>query len=242
MASVPRFYYNASLCSGDSIWLDEATAKHVVQVLRMQAGEPLELTDGKGTVAMAVVEKAEKKKCAVSIQHTRIYPQPQPALYLAVAFTKNASRNEWLLEKATELGISSIIPLSVQRSEREHIRYDRWKNILVSAMLQSQQAYLPNLTELQSLDILVGHYKDVPQKLVGHCIDSIERKELATVLMPAENTVLLIGPEGDFTEDEVQQCIGAGFAGVAMGSTRLRTETAAIAACAYFNMINYEKN
>jgi 16S rRNA (uracil1498-N3)-methyltransferase len=205
----------------------------------MQAGEKLQLTDGKGTVADVTITDAGKKKCSVSIDSIIKHNPPATPLHLAIAFTKNTSRNEWLLEKATELGVSSIIPLSVTRSERERTKYDRWNGILISAMLQSQQYYLPHLSAALSINKLIEKY-DVPQKLVAHCISSVPRISIAKALHPRKETLILIGPEGDFTEEEVTLCEQNGFKGILLASQRLRTETAAMAVCAYFNSINNE--
>jgi 16S rRNA (uracil1498-N3)-methyltransferase len=156
-----------------------------------------------------------------------------------VAFTKNASRNEWLLEKATEMGVQSVIPIIATRTEREKIRYDRWKNILVSAILQSQQFHLPHLLEATSLKDILSKYSNAPQKLVAHCMEDKLRNPLSIALQPHKETLILIGPEGDFTAEEVALCEAQQCKSISLGDTRLRTETAAMAACAYFNMINH---
>jgi 16S rRNA (uracil1498-N3)-methyltransferase len=205
----------------------------------MQAGEKLQLTDGKGSVADVTITDAGKKKCTVNVDSITKHQPPVTRLHLAIAFTKNTSRNEWLLEKATELGVSSIIPLSVTRSERERAKYERWNGILISAMLQSQQYYLPHLSEALSLKDLITKY-DVAQKLIGHCITSSPRAAIAKALQPRKETLILIGPEGDFTKEEVTLCEQNGFTGISLASQRLRTETAAMAVCAYFNSINNE--
>lgn len=237
--SLPLFFHNAILEQGKELWLDEDTARHVVQVLRMTIGEELQLTDGKGHEAVASIVQADKKKCLVRLDKVVLHPAAATTLHLAVAFTKNSSRNEWLLEKATELGVTSIIPLSAARSERERIRYDRWHNILVSALLQSHQYHLPVLTEIMNVKAVVEQYKDVEQKLVGHCIAEMGRAPLQEMLKPGKETIVLIGPEGDFTEEEVNLCMKAHYEGVSMGTQRLRTETAAMAVCAYFNLVNH---
>ena len=168
-------------------------------------------------------------------------PRSGKVLHLCVAFTKNNSRNEWLLEKATELGVGSIIPMSTTRSEKTHVRVDRWDKILQSAILQSQQNYLPNLAKVTPLPQVIKQYADIPQKFVAHCMDS-KRSSIAEMLKPEGDAILLIGPEGDFTQDEVNLCIGSGFVPVSLGKQRLRTETAAIAAAAYFNVMSDEQN
>ncbi len=237
--ALPQFFHNVLLAAGNELALEEDTARHVVQVLRMNMGEQLQLTDGKGHVATATIVETGKKKCWVKIQSVVFHDAPAVGLHLCLGFTKNASRNEWLLEKATELGIKSITPLICTRTEREKLRYDRLENILVSALLQSQQFHLPVLNESMTLKAALEHYRDVPQKLVGHCIAAMERKPLAELLKTGKETVILIGPEGDFTEEEVNLCMSAQCEGTTMGTQRLRTETAAMAACAYFNLINH---
>lgn len=239
MVSLPQFYFDGTLQENDIVWLDEGTVRHVVQVLRMKAGEQLQLTNGKGAIATASITTAEKKKCGVKITAVTRYQRSTAVLYLGVAFTKNNARNEWLLEKATELGVAGIIPLITARSEKERMRYDRLQHILVSAMLQSQQAYLPVLSEAMPLKEALAKYQS-PQKLVAHCIAGQERKQLSEMLKPGVETMMLIGPEGDFTEDEVNLCTQAGYIPVTLGTRRLRTETAAMSVCAYFNLINNE--
>lgn len=240
MASLPLFFHDAPMPLRGKVSLDEDTARHVVQVLRMQQGESLRLTDGKGTVATVSISATAKKKCEVTVNNIVFHEKPAVGLHLAVGFTKNTSRNEWLLEKATELGVRTIIPLSTARTEKERIRHDRWKGILVSAMLQSQQYYLPELTEPQPIKSLIDRYKDMPHKLIGHCIEDKERIPLPKILQAGSDAIILIGPEGDFTAEEVTLCEQAGFSGISLVSQRLRTETAAMMVCAYFNTINNE--
>jgi 16S rRNA (uracil1498-N3)-methyltransferase len=239
MASLSLFFHDGSLQQGAEVPLAEDTAKHVVQVLRMQPGSKLQLTDGKGRLATASVARAEKKKCSVIIEAVEFFEPAKPQLHLAVAFTKNASRNEWLLEKTTELGVATIIPLIAHRTEREKIRYDRWTSILVSAMMQSKQYHLPLLQEATPFRQVNEQYAQVPQKIVAHCIEERGRIRIADAVQPHKETLILIGPEGDFTNEEVALCEAAGFTAISMGTNRLRTETAAMAACAYFNLINH---
>lgn len=238
--ALPMFFHEEVLQQNAELALSEETARHVVQVLRMHTGERVQLTDGKGNLATTVISKTEKKRCSVVVEKVETFPERAVKFHLGVAFTKNTSRNEWILEKATELGASSIIPIMATRSERERIRYDRWHNILVSALLQSQQYYLPNLPEAMTVKEILQRFNHVPQKLIGHCIEGFNKQHLATAMLPGKETIMLIGPEGDFTKEEVELCTGACFSGVNLGKQRLRTETAATAVCAYYNMINYE--
>lgn len=238
MASLAQFFFEGDLVKGATVAPDEQTAKHIVQVLRKQAGDKIKLSNGNGYIAIATITDAGKKKCSLSIDSVDFQEKEKSKLHLAVAFTKNSSRNEWLLEKATELGVSSIIPLSTTRTEKEHLRFDRLRTILVSAMLQSQGHYLPELTKATSLQELTEKYGSVAQKFIAHCMDGKEKQPLTTAMKAASETILLIGPEGDFTEEEVNLCETNGFRGISLGTRRLRTETAAMSACAYFNLIN----
>lgn len=239
MSQIPLFFHEGILSSNTDLTLHEDTAKHVVQVLRMQPGDSLSLTNGKGYYAQATIKTVQKKNCIVFIHDAVFHERTSVPLHIAVAFTKNTSRNEWILEKVTELGVTTIIPLQTTRSEREKFRYDRWQNILVAAIIQSQQYYMPDLRELTPVANLAEDFQHVPQKLMAHCINDIERQPIAAAMKKGKETLLLIGPEGDFTMGEVNELTSKGFSGISMGQTRLRTETAAVTAAAYFNMLNH---
>ncbi len=241
MSNLHRFFYAGPIAGNSIVALDTDTAKHIWQVLRMKEGDHILLTDGKGTIAEGEIHTAERHRCNVSVTNVSFTPRTGKVLHLCVAFTKNNSRNEWLLEKATELGVGSIIPMTTSRSEKAHVRVDRWEKILQSAILQSQQNYLPYLAKLTALPQVLKQYADIPQKFVAHCIDS-KRSSIAEMLKPEGDTILLIGPEGDFTQEEVNLCVGSGFQPVSLGKQRLRTETAAIAAAAYFNVMSDEQD
>ncbi|HXS35362.1 MAG TPA: RsmE family RNA methyltransferase, partial [Flavipsychrobacter sp.] len=184
MTSLPQFFKEEIPQEGNEIKLDEDAGRHIVQVLRMGVGEKLQLTDGKGKAATVTIIKTEKKNCSVVINDIVFHQPKKAALHLGIAFTKNTSRNEWLLEKATELGVGSIIPIVAARTIKEKIRYDRWRNILVSALLQSQQYYLPKLHEATQLKDIIQLYNKVPQKLVAHCIDGYEKLTISKMLNP----------------------------------------------------------
>jgi len=242
MSNLHRFFYPGPIAEDSIVSLDADTAKHIWQVLRMKEDDQIILTDGKGTIAEGEIHSAERHKCNVSIKKVAHHLRDCKVLHLCVAFTKNNSRNEWLLEKATELGVASIIPISTARSEKVHIRYDRWEKILQSAILQSKQNYLPNLSSIMTLPNVLKQYNDIPQKLLAHCIEGEKRDPLPKMLKQDKDVILLIGPEGDFTQEEVILCTEYGFKPVSLGINRLRTETAAIAAAAYFNLICDEGN
>jgi 16S rRNA (uracil1498-N3)-methyltransferase len=237
--TLPIFYQDTHLAAGLAINPEEDTARHIVQVLRMGTGERLELANGKGLSARCVITEAGKKKCTLKIEEVCMIARPAPQLHLAVGFTRNAARNEWLLEKATELGVQRITPVIGARTVRERFRYDRFKSILVAGMIQSQQYWLPQLDEPTSFEVIV---KEAGSNLllIAHCMDHLPRIPVAETLSRGLNTMLLIGPEGDFTEDEVTLATASGATGISLGNTRLRTETAAIAAIAAFHLLEHQ--
>lgn len=208
--------------------LPEDSARHVVQVLRMQAGEQLKLCDGQGRLASASIISAGKKQCTVAIQTVTQVDPPAKKISIAISPVKNSSRFEWFLEKATEIGVQEIIPMICQRTEKQHLRIDRLQNILISAMLQSQQAWLPELSEPRPLSTVLQSHEGY-RKLMAHCVDDDHRVQLASLGSEAR-TLILIGPEGDFTLDEINSALEAGFKPVMLGETRLRTETAGVVA------------
>ncbi|MFY0252493.1 RsmE family RNA methyltransferase [Chitinophaga sp. 30R24] len=211
-----------------SYTMNEDTSKYCIQVLRHERGDQVWLTDGKGHKFVTEITDDNRKKCVVKVLSCEMVPPPVCAHRLAISFTKNASRIEWLLEKATEIGIQTIIPLVSQRTEKEKIKAERLHNILVSAMLQSQQFYLPDLQEPQAFDRLVKQNRDA-QKLIAHCLPE-EKRDMLQVMEPGKDTIILIGPEGDFTPDEIKWALDHGFEPVSLGNTRLRTETAGLVA------------
>jgi 16S rRNA (uracil1498-N3)-methyltransferase len=216
-----------------NIELSDALFHHALQVLRMQAGDSFWLTNGQGKQCFCTIEQVQKKSFQFALSHQRIIEPIKPQLHLAIAFTKNADRIEWLVEKVTEIGVHTIIPLLTTRSERHHIKQERLHKILVSAMLQSQQSFLPTLHEPQTLQQLLSHH--VANKFVAHCEHEQHKTSLLETLKPNENSLILIGPEGDFTTDEINECLQASCKPVSLGKNRLRTETAGLYACAVFN-------
>jgi 16S rRNA (uracil1498-N3)-methyltransferase len=238
MAELHRFFYPGTLAAKSVVTLEADTAKHIWQVLRMDEGDKLMLTDGKGTIANGEIQFAERHKCNVKVLDTSFQERNGKRFHLCVGFTKNNARNEWLLEKATELGVASITPISSARFQKTHIRFDRWEKILQSAILQSQQSYLPVLSQLTTLQEVQQKFIDIPQKFIAHCMEDEAKTPLQELLKSAEDVAMLIGPEGDFTADEVTLCLKHGYRPVSLGKQRLRTETAAITAAAIFNLIS----
>ncbi|MFV0554238.1 MAG: 16S rRNA (uracil(1498)-N(3))-methyltransferase [Mangrovibacterium sp.] len=215
--------------SGNTYTLPEEESKHAVRVLRMQVGDRLQLIDGKGGFYEAIVSEANPKRCTIEVQSKEEnYAQRKHYLHIAVAPTKNIDKIEWFLEKATEIGIDEITPILCDHSERKVIKDDRLEKIIISAMKQSYKAFLPKLNPLTPLrELLKGNFSG--GKFIAHCYDE-ERNPLKTALNQQAN-LILIGPEGDFSENEVQEALENGFKPVSLGESRLRTETAALVAC-----------
>jgi len=228
---LPFFYITGYDAAQKEIQLDEETAKHVVQVLRMKAGEQLQLTDGKGNLLTAVIVDGHKKHCRVEIKTTSNQPPATRNITIAISLLKNANRFEWFLEKATEIGISEIIPLLCERTEKEKFRQERMQGIIISAMLQSQQCWLPVLHEPIAFKEAVGQAQQ-QQKFIAHCIEDSKRNLSDLVNESLSSQIILIGPEGDFTAAETDLAIQNHFDAVSLGDTRLRAETAGVVAAA----------
>lgn len=217
--------------------LSEEESKHIVRVLRMGAGDPLCLTDGQGTLCRCHILEAHPKRCTVAIdERQREYGKPAFHLHLAVAPTKNTARLEWVVEKAVEMGVGRITPLRCDHSERAVLKTDRLAKIIDSAMKQSLKAYRPQLDELTPLSQLIATPFD-GQRLIAYC-DGDHRTPLREAYHAGSDVQVLIGPEGDFSADEVAAALDARFIPVTLGSSRLRTETAALAALAFINLAN----
>jgi 16S rRNA (uracil1498-N3)-methyltransferase len=228
--SLPFFYVED--VEQSEIRLDEDTSKHVVSVLRMNEGARLNLTDGKGNLIEAEITDAHKKKCAVKIVSKRYNDADGRKTIIGISILKNTSRFEWFLEKATEIGIKEIIPLICDRTEKEYFRYDRMKGILVSAMLQSQQVWLPVLHQPVGFGQLLRleEINRIEQRFIAHCRPEQKEKLSDTVDRSKPAQIVLIGPEGDFTPEEIEFALKYHFIPVSLGNTRLRTETAGMVA------------
>jgi 16S rRNA (uracil1498-N3)-methyltransferase len=231
-----QLYYEEHIQEG-LLQLNETNTKHLIQVLRKNNGDSFYLTDGKGKKGIATIVNNSKKSCTVSIDRIEDNSSSINKVSLAIAFTKNASRMEWLLEKATEIGIAEIIPLKTARAESVFFKKERWNSILVSAMCQSQQLHLPLLHDITSLDHLLQQNKS-EQKFIAHCIDSAAKEFILAKAEKNKSSLICIGPEGDFTQEEVDLCLTNQFAAVSLGSNRLRTETAGLVAITMLNAIN----
>ena len=223
--SLPVFY--TTTIGEGIISLDEATSKHVVQVLRMQAGEQLQITDGKGKLVTAEIQDAHKKHCTVKTTKSQQLTAPARKNTIAISLLKNTSRFEWFLEKSVELGIDEVVPLICDRTEKQHFRYDRMQAIVQSAMLQSQQVYLCNLHEPTAYKDWISRQKKAGNFFIAHCLDY---NSDPLPLFNALHNEILIGPEGDFSKEEIAMAFEANYKAISLGPTRLRTETAGVVA------------
>lgn len=217
--------------------LPEEEAAHAVRVLRLQAGDEMTLTDGKGNFYRAEISTATNKRCFVNILET-IPQEPlwSGHLHIAMAPTKNMDRTEWFAEKATEIGFNELTFLNCRFSERKVIKTERIAKILVSAIKQSLKAHLPRLNEMTDFNKFISQpFKG--HKFIAHCYEG-EKPLLKDIVRKGEDALVLIGPEGDFSEEEVKKAIENGFVPISLGRSRLRTETAALAACHILNLQN----
>lgn len=223
------FFFEENLSESDELILSEESSRHIVQVLRMKEGEKVLITNGKGYTITAEIIFADKRKTKVKTIHKEFHERQTPKAVIAISLIKNTSRFEWFIEKATEIGISTIIPLLCKRTEKTHFRSERIKSILISAMLQSKQAWLPELSDPIKINDLIKN-ATYEQKFIAHCVEE-EKKDLRDFTNDkSASKIILIGPEGDFTEEEIQSAIQQNYIPVSLGETRLRTETAGMVA------------
>jgi len=234
-----QLFYNPNISEHtQDITFDKEESRHIIKVLRMKEGDSFKITNGKGSFFDAEITKANPKGCLVKIlSEEKQKPLPYQ-LHLAVAPTKLNDRYEWFLEKATEIGISEITPIICDHSERKIIKPERYEKILQSAMKQSLKAYLPILNEAGSLkDFLNSENNSDSKKYIAHC-EETDKKSLKSVMLPNKKIIILIGPEGDFSSEEIALSKKSGYIPVTLGESRLRTETAAIVACHSVAFIN----
>lgn len=217
--------------------LPEEESQHAVKVLRLQVGDTIELVDGKGTLYHAEITFTHPKHCEFNIISQEDNYNPQPVhLHIAIAPTKNMDRMEWFAEKATEIGITEITPLLCDHSERKVIKNERLEKILVSAMKQSKKAFLPQLNEMTGFDHFMKSHNH-SNGFIAHCYEQ-DKRLLSSSYKAGSDVVVMIGPEGDFSEREVELAIQLGYVPVSLGKSRLRTETAGIVACHTVQLIN----
>lgn len=232
-----QLFYNPNIDeTTENFSFDKEESKHIIKVLRKKDTDILYVTNGLGYLFETEITLASDNKCTVKIISANKKAPSKLHLHLVVAPTKMNDRYEWFLEKATEIGIQEITPIICDHSERKVINQERFEKIILAAMKQSNELYLPKLNNAITFKEFVKQKKD-GLKLIAHC-EETDKKTLKSVLKPNEDITLLIGPEGDFSEKEIALAIVNDFIPVSLGNTRLRTETAAIVAChsvAFFN-------
>ncbi len=222
----------------DRYTLDEEESNHCVKVLRMRSGETLNLCDGRGNMIEARVADPHPKRCVVEIVSVRPDYNRRPyRLHVAAAPTKNIERYEWFVEKATEIGVDRLTPVLCEHSERKIIKTDRIEKVATSAMKQSLKAFHPQIDPLTPLkDIITAPFDG--QKFIAHCEPDPDKRPLVRSAAPGTDTLILIGPEGDFAPAEIALAKKHGFRSVSLGESRLRTETAGIAAVHTIALVN----
>lgn len=217
--------------------LSEEESKHAVRVLRLTTGNRINLVDGRGGLYTAVITDAHPKRTVLEIETVNVDHERRPyRLHIAIAPTKNIDRMEWFLEKATEVGIDEITPIICERSERKEIKTERLNKVMVAAMKQSLKAYLPKLNEAVSYSSFLNREFD-GDKAIAHC-EAGNKVYINQHMPPTVNCLILIGPEGDFSPSEISKAETKGFRSVTLGDARLRTETAALAACIEVALLN----
>ena len=225
-----QLFYNASINeSTETFSFDKEESKHIIKVLRKKDGDILFVTNGLGFLFKTEIILASDSKCTVQMVSFDKAATPNFKLHLAVAPTKMNDRYEWFLEKATEIGIHEITPIICDRSERKVINKERFEKILLSAMKQSNELFLPKLNPAISFKDFVKQ-KNKGLQLIAHC-EETDKKTLKSILQSNTDVTVLVGPEGDFSEKEITLALDQNYVPVSLGNTRLRTETAAVVAC-----------
>jgi 16S rRNA (uracil1498-N3)-methyltransferase len=232
-----NLFYAPQITADQTTYIfDKDESRHITKVLRHQCGDTLYLTNGKGLWVMAEITVANPKRTEVKIIQTEIKPQRPNKLHVAMAPTKSNDRYEWFLEKATEIGIDEVTPLLCRYAERKKINPLRYDKILVAAMKQSLQAYKPKLNDLTNFKAFLDKTAtSKAQKLIAYCKVDLP---IAKAIESNKDTIILIGPEGGFSKEEIQMAIDRGFKPVSLSTNRLRTETAGVLAVSAVQLHN----
>ncbi|MGN0214649.1 MAG: 16S rRNA (uracil(1498)-N(3))-methyltransferase [Muribaculaceae bacterium] len=224
-----RFYAPDIL---ETLTLPEEESGHCVRVLRLKEGDEVEVVDGKGNCCRCRITLAHHKRCAVEVIEVENQPPHWgKSINIAIAPTKNLDRMEWMVEKCTEMGVDSIVPLRCRYSERKELKRERLNKIAVSAMKQSLKCTLPEINEMTPIAEVIGTPFE-GRKYIAYCDPSVPRRLFAQEYNPDEDALIMIGPEGDFSPEEIKSALDSGFIPISLGDSRLRTETAAVVACA----------
>lgn len=231
-----HWFYHPEI-EGEILALNEAESHHVNHVLRMHAGELVRVTDGKGMVCEAAITEVHPRHTSLTIRSSKSVPPPLYRVHIAIAPPKSIDRFEWFMEKATETGVGKITPLLCERSERKNLNMARMEKILVSALKQSRQAWLPVIPGFTPFTELISSATETG-RFIAHCNNTPDKHYLGRILSPLTDTLLLVGPEGDFSPEETARAIERGFIPVHLGPGILRTETAGLLGCHIIRVIN----
>lgn len=230
-----NLYYQPLVREGAN-YLDPDESRHCVKVLRNQSGDQIHITDGKGFMYDAVITKADPGKCSFTVSKKISVPPRKFSIHVAISPVKNADRMEWFVEKVVEIGIEKISFIECEHTERSFVKTDRLEKIAISAMKQSLKAWLPSISRPVRLSDFVKSKND-DAKYIAH-VDQTNTDHLMKISMPGTDCLVLIGPEGDFSAEELNICLAKGYRKASLGGSRLRTETAGVVACHILNLIN----
>lgn len=232
-----QLFYIPSLANSDSKAIfSKEESRHIYKVLRKKSGDAIQITNGKGSLFSGVIETIGSHICEVALDKVTQQPSLPYKLHMAVAPTKMNDRFEWFLEKATEIGVTEITPILCDHSERKNIKLERFQKIIIAAMKQSLRTTVPLLHPLSSIEDFLLHHSP-SNGFIAHCHQA-PKKNFSTLIKPKSDTTLLIGPEGDFSKNEIEMAIANNYKPVTLGNMRLRTETAAIVGCHTIALVN----
>lgn len=233
-----QLFYSPDIERDETSTLNKDESRHAIRVLRLKEEDSLYITDGRGHLFRAKILDSNPNRTKIRVVEThKEYNKPSPRIHYGFALTKNISRIEWFLEKATELGIEELSPMITEHSERDKLNYERMDNVLIAAMKQSLKAYKPKLNPLRTFDEIINESNE-ERKLIGYCDTNQERYKIKDIYNKGESVLVMIGPEGDFTAKEVEQAQDRGFEIINLGESRLRTETAALYSLSTIHSIN----
>ncbi len=231
-----QLFYQSAISEGKN-YLDTEESRHCVKVLRKQVGDTIHLTDGKGAFYTARIDKADQRQCSFEIIKKTVESEKKYHIHIAIAPTKNLDRMEWFVEKAVELGVDEISFVRCQNSERKGIKSERLQRKAIAAMKQSLKAILPDLHAEVSFQEFIENV-EADEKFIAYVDNVNTTPHLKSLIHPDKSYCILIGPEGDFSSEEITLAQQQGFQAVSLGKSRLRTETAGIAACLILNLTN----
>lgn len=234
-----QVFYHSSISTGEN-HLDAEESRHCVKVLRKQAGDTIQIIDGKGSFYTARIIKADPRLCTFEIIEQTPEIQKDYHIHIAIAPTKNLDRIEWFVEKAVELGVDEFSFVICGNSERKDLKLDRLERKAISAMKQSLKARLPRLNKMIHFHTFLEELSAIEEKYIAYVDFEDPSPPLKSLLQPNRSYCVLIGPEGDFSREEIALALQKGFQPVSLGQSRLRTETAGIAACVLLNLYNDE--